>query len=104
MANQPIQNQGIINSWSLLAFARAKGRMQVGEFKDKEGKSFKSCIFTSPTDQSKCFVSFSSNLGVLTPKEIAERQDSLQVVQLTSGNYSLCNTGENAWEDVALNI
>ena len=98
-------NQGIINSWSLIAFARAHGKMQVGEFANKDtGEVFKSCIFTNPSDQSRCFVAFSSKMGELTPREIAAMKDELQVVQLESGNYSLCKQGQNAWEDVDLGL
>lgn len=99
--------QGIRNSWSLLAFARMKGKMQVGEFANKEtGETFKSCIFTDPNDfNNKCFVAFSRNLGEMTPAQIAAEKDSLQVVQLEeSGNFSLCRQGANAWEDVELGL
>lgn len=95
-------NVGIKNSWSLLAFARMKGKMQVGEFVNKEtGDTFKSCIFTDD-DNNRSFVAFSSKLGELTPRQIAAQKDNLQVVQLESGNYSLCRQGENSWVDVAL--
>ena len=99
------QNVGIKNSWSLLAFAKSHGKMQVGEFANKEtGETFKSCIFTNPEDNSRCFVAFSSKMGELSPREIAEQKDSLQVVELESGNYSLCKQGANAWEDVELGL
>lgn len=95
-------NVGIKNSWSLLSFARMKGKMQVGSFVNKEtGDTFKSAIFTNP-DGERCFVAFSSNMGELTPSEITAQKDKLQVVELESGNYSLCRQGENSWEDVAL--
>ena len=101
--NNSNNNQGIINNWSLIAFARSHGKMQVGEFANKEtGEVFKSCIFTNPADQSRCFVAFSSKMGELTPREIAAMKDELQVVQLESGNYSLCKQGQNAWDDVDL--
>lgn len=101
MAGTPT-NVGIKNSWSLLAFARMKGKMQVGSFVNKEtGDSFKSAIFTDG-EGNRCFVAFSSKMGELTPSQIATEKDKLQVVQLESGNYSLCRQGENAWEDVAL--
>lgn len=104
MATQPTL-QGIKNSWSLLAFAKSHGKMQVGEFVNKEsGERFKSCIFTNPTDNSRCFVAFSSKLGELTPRQIAEMKDDLQVAQLESGHYSLCKQGANAWEDVNLGL
>ena len=92
---------GIKNSWSLIAFAKAHGRMQVGTF-ESNGEQFKSCIFTNPEDQSRCFVGFSSNLGEMTPAEIAADKDNLQVVQLESDNYYLCHNGANAWQDVNL--
>jgi len=100
------QNVGIKNSWSLLAFARSHGRMQVGEFTNKEsGETFKSCIFTDPADNNnKTFVAFSSKMGELSPAEIAAQKDTLQVVELESGNFSLCHQGTNSWQDVELGI
>lgn len=92
-------------SWSLLEFAKTHGKMQVGEFKDKEtGAIFKACIFTSPNDGTHTFVAFSTKLGELTPKEIAMQKDELYVVQLESGNYSLCkkrtyNRENVVWDD-----
>ncbi len=103
--NNSNNNSRIINSWSLIAFARSHGKMQVGEFANKDtGEVFKSCIFTNPADQSRCFVAFSSKMGELSPREIAAMKDELQVVQLESGNYSLCKQGQNAWEDVDLGL
>ena len=100
---QNSNNQGIINSWSLIAFAKAHGKMQVGEFANKEtGEVFKSCIFSD--GDSRCFVAFSSKMGELSPREIAAKKDELQVVQLESGNYTLCKVGQNAWEDVDLGL
>ena len=105
MAGQPLPNQGIKNSWSLIAFARSHGKMQVGDFTNAEtGDKFKSCIFTNPQDNSRCFVAFSSKLGEMTPAEIAAQKDSLQVVELESGNFSLCKQGDNAWQDVELGL
>lgn len=84
----------IIKTWSLLSFAREFGKMQVGEFINSETKEhYKACIFTK--DNNKTFVAFSSKLGVLTPKEIVERKNSLIVVQLDSGMYSLCENPAN---------
>lgn len=104
MANTA-QNVGIKNSWSLLAFARMKGKMQVGNFVNRDtGEAFKSCIFTNPADNSRCFVSFSSKMGELSPAQIAADKDSLQVVELESGNFSLCRQGANTWADVDLGL
>ena len=104
MANEA-KNVGIKNSWSLLAFAKAHGKMQVGDFVNKDtGEAFKSCIFTNPENNSRCFVAFSSKMGELTPAQIKAEKDNLQVVELESGNFSLCHQGINAWEDVELGL
>lgn len=101
MANTANQ-VGIKNSWSLMSFAKMKGKMQVGEFTNSEsGDKFKSCIFTD-TEGNRTFVSFSSNMGALTPSEIVAQKNNLQVVQLESGNYSLCKQGDSSWVDVEL--
>jgi len=102
MSNTNSVNVGIKSSVSLLAFAREHGRMQVGQFANKEtGETFKSCVFTKD-DGSRCFVSFSRNLGELTPAEIAARKNDLQVCELNTGSYKLCSNGADAWQDVDL--
>ena len=111
---------GIKNSWSLLAFAKAHGKMQVtGErtFVNSEtGEEFtsKSCAFVHPTEvetmpdgtqrNKVCFVAFSSNLGELSPSEIAARKDELNVVEFNNGHYSLCARGTSSWQDVDLGL
>ena len=105
-ASKPVKERketiGIKNSWSLLAFAKKHGKMQVGDFVNREtGEEFKACIFTKP-DGTRTFVAFASKMGELTPKQIAEMKNELQVVQLESGNYSLCKNDNNDWEDVVL--
>lgn len=95
---------GIKKSWTLVAFAKAHGKkMQVGEFSNSEtGETFKSCIFEE--GNTRVFVSFSSKLGELSPRQIAAQKDSLQVVQLESGTYKLCKKSDSAWEDVDLGL
>jgi hypothetical protein len=105
-ASKPVkeskENIGIKNSWSLLAFAKKHGKMQVGDFANKDtGEVFKACIFTKP-DGTRTFVAFAAKMGELTPKQIAEMKNELQVVQLESGNYSLCKIGSNSWKNVDL--
>ena len=96
-------NIGIKNSWSLISFAKAHGRMKVAPFVNKEtGECFKSCAFLK--GDSITLVAFSSKLGELTPAEIAAQKDDLQVVQLESGTYKLCKAGHDTWEDVDLGI
>ena len=99
-------NIGIKNSWSLISFAKAHGRMKVAPFVNKEtGECFKSCAFLD-SEGGITLVAFSSNLGELTPKQIAEQKDDLQVVQLGSGSFKLCKAGhgKDTWEDVDLGL
>ena len=97
-------NVGIKNSWSLISFAKSHGRMKVAPFVNKEtGEAFKSCAFLN-SDGEITLVAFSSKLGELTPKQIAEQKDDLQVVQLESGSFKLCKTGHDTWEDVDLGL
>ena len=103
MANTA-QNVGIKNSWSLLSFARAHGKMKVAPFVNKEtGEPFKSCAFVD-SDGATTLVAFSSNLGELTPQQISAQKNSLQVVKLESGTYKLCKQGNSSWEDVDLGL
>ena len=97
-------NIGIKNSWSLISFAKTHGRMKVAPFVNHETKEcFKSCAFLS-SEGEITLVAFSSNLGELTPKQIAEQKDDLQVVQLESGSFKLCRAGHDTWEDVDLGL
>lgn len=106
--SQSNSSSRIVKSYSLLAFARAKGpRMQIGSFTNSEsGEEFKSCICTDAEDN-HTFVAFSSKLGELSPMEIKAQKNELQVVELetegyTDHHFSLCKQGENSWEDVDL--
>ena len=113
MSNSNSTQVGIKNSWSLLDFARSHGRMKVtNEFTNSDtGEVFKSCAFIG-TDGAVTLVGFSSNLDTINPnadskvisKQISAQKDELQVVQLESGNYKLCKSGADSWEDVDLGI
>lgn len=104
MANTGSVNVGIKRSWSLLAFAKVHGKMKVAPFVNKEtGECFKSCAFIN-SDREITLVAFSSNLGELTPKQIKDQKDDLQVVELESGTFKLCKQGADNWEDVDLGL
>ena len=99
-------NIGIKNSWSLISFAKAHGRMKVAPFVNKEtGDCFKSCAFLD-SEGGITLVAFSSKLGELTPAQIAAQKNDLQVVQLESGSFKLCKAGHghNTWEAVDLGL
>lgn len=67
-------NTSILQSWSLLEFAKNYVKMQVGNFVNSNtGEEFKSCMFVKE-DGSYDYVGFHSQLGTLTPAEISERK------------------------------
>ena len=93
-------NSDIVQSWSLIDFAKIHGKMQVGDFTNRvTGKTFKSCIFID-NDGNTIYVSFHSELGVLTPLQIKEKRNVLKVGLLSSNNYVLYEE----WDDVDLDI
>jgi hypothetical protein len=100
MAEQNIAElRGIQNSWSLMAFARAKGLPHPNTSKNTlTGETFHNLCFVDQ-DNNRTFVAFSSKLGELTPEEIVARKDELQVVKLNpdadgkEGGYLLCKAG-----------
>lgn len=106
-------NVGIENSWSLVAFAKAHGKMKVTpELTNGEtGEVFKTCAFVDDANN-VTLVGFSSNLDSIdtsknekiVAKQIAAQKDDLQVVLLKSGNYKLCKRGEDNWAEVDLGI
>lgn len=115
------QNGRIIGSWSLVAFARKNGgKMFVGECTNQEtGEVFQSISFHDGSRENTKMVNFSTNLGALTPREIASRKDSLQVVELAVDpevlarrkaagkqleSYILCTVGESSWQEVDLGL
>lgn len=102
-----MSNVGIKDSWSLIGFSKIFGTMKVATFTNSETKEeFASCAFVHPETNKVTLVGFSSNLGELTPKQIKARKNELQVVQLNSGNYKLCEVGEmgDSWETVDLGL
>jgi hypothetical protein len=102
-----------LNSWSLREFRNAFGKMKVTpkqEFvNSKTGEKFmaSSCVFLHPTkkdDQGRqlaTFVGFAQSLGEMTPAEIAQDVDNLQVVfNEENQHYYLCHYGDSSWMDV----
>lgn len=95
----------IVNSWSLLSFAREFGtKMAVGPCVNHEsGEVYQACCFTNK-EGLRTFVGFSRNLGKLSSSEIVARKADLQIVKLESGNYKLCKVGQSDWKDVDLGL
>lgn len=96
-------NTSILQSWSLLEFAKNYVKMQVGDFVNSNtGKEFKSCMFLKE-DGSYDYVGFHSQLGELTPAEITKRKKELKVGLTQSGKYVLYNHIDD-WEIVDLGL
>ena len=106
--NEGAQNVGIKQSWSFMAFARMMGkpRYAAGLENKATHEKFNAIAMVDPNNDRdvKCFVHFSSKLGELTKEEVAARKDNLQVVELNSGSYVLCNYGNSSWEDIDLGL
>lgn len=99
------QNVGIKNSWPLVDFAKSHGKMKVTNelTNSNTGETFRTCAFIG-AGGAVTLVGFSSNLGELTPAQIAAQKDSLQVVELESGTFKLCKRGADSWDDVDLGL
>lgn len=96
-------NTSILQSWSLLEFAKNYVKMQVGDFVNSNtGKEFKSCMFLKE-DGSYDYVRFHSQLGELTPTEISKRKNELKVGLTQSGKYVLYDHIDD-WEIVNLGL
>lgn len=96
-------NTSILQSWSLLEFAKNYVKMQVGKFVNSNtGEEFKSCMFIKE-DGSYDYVGFHSQLGELTPAEISKRKKKLKVGLTNSGKYVLYDHIDD-WEIVDLGL
>lgn len=96
-------NTSILQSWSLLEFAKNYVKMKVGNFVNSNtGEEFKSCMFLKK-DGSYDYVRFHSQLGELTPAEISKRKKELKVGLTESGKYVLYDHIDD-WEIVDLGL
>lgn len=102
---EPVEetNSSILQSWSLLEFAKNYVKMQVGKFVNSNtGEEFKSCMFLKK-DGTYDYVGFHSQLGELTPAEISKRKKELKVGLTESGKYVLYDYIDD-WEIVDLGL
>lgn len=102
---EPVEktNLSILQSWSLLEFAKNYVKMKVGTFVNlNTGEEFKSCMFFKK-DGNYDYVGFHSQLGELTPAEISKRKKELKVGLTESGKYVLYEHIDD-WEIVDLGL
>ena len=96
-------NSSILQSWSLLEFAKNYVKMKVGTFVNSNtGEEFKSCMFLKK-DGTFDYVGFHYQLGELTPAEISKRKKELKVGLTESGKYILYDHIDD-WEIVDLGL
>lgn len=104
MATTP-SNPGIKQGWSLKEFVQAMGKPKLATLTNSEtNEEFKALMFPTPQgERSNTLVAFSSKIEESdhNSKFISEHKDELRIVELESGNYSLCLAGD-AWEDIDL--
>ena len=110
------QNSNIISSWTMREFFMVnRGLKRVPCVNSQTGESF--CMLAFGSAGSQKFVNFGKNLGQLSDKELNDRKDSLQVVEvrltaeqiadrkargLQERQFILCNQGADAWQEVSL--
>nr|DAQ65467.1 MAG TPA: hypothetical protein [Crassvirales sp.] len=102
---EPVEetNLSILQSWSLLEFAKNYVKMKVGTFVNSNtGEEFKSCMFFKK-DGNYDYVGFHSQLGELTPAEISKRKRELKVGLTQLGKYVLYDHIDD-WKNVDLGI
>lgn len=76
----------------LFEFAKRYKHFKIGSFKNESNESSKRCLFFNDTN-SIVEVHFSSRYGELTPEQIKNQKDSLQIVELSNGKYILTRKG-----------
>ena len=102
---EPVEeiNSSILQSWSLLEFAKNYVKMKVGTFVNSNtGEEFKSCMFLKK-DGTYDYVGFHSQLGELTSAEISKRKKELKVGLTESGKYVFYDHIDD-WEIVDLGL
>lgn len=102
---EPVEetNSSILQSWSLLEFAKNYVKIKVGAFVNSNtGEEFKSCMFLKK-DGTFDYVGFHYQLGELTPAEISKRKKELKVGLTESGKYILYDHIDD-WEIVDLGL
>lgn len=102
---EPVEetNSSILQSWSLLEFAKNYVKMKVGTFVNSNtGEEFKSCMFLKK-DGTYDYVGFHSQLGKLTSAEISKRKKKLKVGLTESGKYVLYDHIDD-WKIVDLGL
>lgn len=97
------------------------GKLKIAKLVNSNtGDSFKTCAFQRPIldDEGKqvvdakgkpafnvTFCGFAQRIGELTPQEIKDRIDELQVLYVkATGKYKLTTVGGEAWEDVDIDV
>lgn len=93
----------IKNSWSFVAFAREHGGVKYANVPNKQTGEMFDCLAAGSGDD-MIFISFSRNLGHLSPAEVVAQKNDLQVVLCETAQgkdmYALCKKGTNSWQEL----
>lgn len=98
-------NNGIKESWSFVEFSHKFAKVKYAhDLVNGESKEKFNAVVCIDEEGNNTFLSFSKKLGQLTPKELVEQKNDLQVV-LNEGVkgqdvYTICKQGANAWVDL----
>ena len=87
----------VVSVTPLLEFAKHHGRMKVTKelTNPHTGEKFKSCAFIDASGK-VTLVGFSTTIGELTPSQVSEQKNLLQVVELSNGVLKLTRKSENS--------
>lgn len=112
-------NRKVIKSWTFAAFRADYGKVKRPVYKNQAGEEFSKLAFQK-SDNTWCFVGWSSNMGEISNEELKARAGELRVVQLEVDEeeqkrrkkagyqvetYKVCEPGDytpksDSWEDV----
>lgn len=97
-----MEQQEIINSWSLVSFCQVNGNPKFATLKNKQsGNQFQALMF----NEGEKMVTFSNNMcqnGEDSFTYVMDNVQKLNVIQLESGSYKLCQRGNSAWKEMAI--
>lgn len=93
-----MEQQEIINSWSLVSFCKTNGNPKFATLTNKQsGNQFQALMF----NEGEKMVTFSDKMcqnGEDSFNFVMENTKNLNIIQLESGSYKICHKAQNSWE------
>lgn len=95
-----MDNQEIINSWSLTSFCHANGNPKFANLENKtSGQRFNALMFNG----GEKMVTFSDKICQRkedTFEYVMNNIQKLNIIQLGSGSYKICKRSQASWQDM----